>query len=48
MGMARSGSVLFIESQVKIARTLLGDNNEILEIHASASSTNSKEIGGSA
>lgn len=42
--MARSGSVLFAESQVKIARILLVDNNK----RESVISTGSKGIGGSA
>lgn len=42
--MARSGSVLCVESQVKIVRILLVDNNK----RESVISTGSKGIGGSA
>lgn len=44
MAMARSGSVLVAESQVKLARILLVDNNK----RASVMSTGSEGIGGSA
>ncbi|KAJ5181903.1 hypothetical protein N7449_012050 [Penicillium cf. viridicatum] len=42
--MARSGSALFVEYQVKIARILLADNNK----GESVISTDSEGIGGSA
>lgn len=46
--MARSGSVLFVESQEKIARVFLVGNNKIMKRRESVISTDSEGIGGSA